>query len=36
MTDIANGTAAPRWYEGDYFGAAFAPTAPKAPKPKAR
>lgn len=33
---IANGTAAPRWYEGDYFGAAFAPTAPKAPKPVAR
>ncbi|OYZ13890.1 MAG: hypothetical protein B7Y35_08665 [Sphingomonadales bacterium 28-64-96] len=33
---IANGKAAPRWYDGDYFGTAFAPTAPKAPKPKAR
>jgi Zn-dependent M28 family amino/carboxypeptidase len=33
---IANGKAAPRWYEGDYFGTAFAPAAPKAPKPKAR
>ncbi|WP_164156556.1 M28 family metallopeptidase [Sandarakinorhabdus rubra] len=29
---IADATAAPRWYEGDYFGTAFAPTAPKAPK----
>jgi Zn-dependent M28 family amino/carboxypeptidase len=33
---IANGRTAPRWYEGDYFGTAFAPAAPKAPKPKAR
>lgn len=30
---LANAKAAPRWYEGDYFGTAFAPTAPKAPKP---
>lgn len=33
---LANGNAAPRWYEGDYFGTAFAPEAPKAPKPKPR
>ena len=31
---IANGKTAPRWVEGDYFGTAFAPTAPKAPKPR--
>lgn len=30
---LANAKAAPRWYEGDYFGTAFAPNAPKAPKP---
>ena len=30
---IANAKAAPRWYEGDYFGTAFAPDAPKARKP---
>ena len=29
---LANAPAAPRWYEGDYFGNAFAPAAPKAPK----
>ncbi len=33
---IANGRTAPRWYEGDYFGTAFAPNSPKAPKPKTR
>lgn len=33
---IANGRTAPRWYEGDYFGTAFAPNAPKATKPKPR
>lgn len=33
---LANAPSAPRWYEGDYFGTAFAPDAPKAPKPKAR
>jgi hypothetical protein len=31
---LANAKAAPRWYEGDYFGTAFAPAAAKAPKPK--
>ena len=31
---LANAKAAPRWYEGDYFGTAFAPNAPKAPKPR--
>jgi Zn-dependent M28 family amino/carboxypeptidase len=30
---LANAKAAPRWYEGDYFGNAFAPGAPKAKKP---
>jgi Zn-dependent M28 family amino/carboxypeptidase len=30
---LANGKAAPRWYEGDYFGNAFAASAPKAKKP---
>lgn len=29
---LANGRSAPRWYEGDYFGTAFAPGAPKAAK----
>jgi Zn-dependent M28 family amino/carboxypeptidase len=33
---LANAKAAPRWYEGDYFGTAFAPNAPKAPKSVAR
>lgn len=33
---LANANAAPRWYEGDYFGTAFAPEAPKAPKPAGR
>jgi hypothetical protein len=31
---VANARTAPRWYDGDYFGNAFAPTAPKAPKPR--
>ncbi|OYQ29393.1 hypothetical protein CHU93_07800 [Sandarakinorhabdus cyanobacteriorum] len=30
---LANAKAAPRWYEGDYFGNAFAAGAPKAKKP---
>jgi Zn-dependent M28 family amino/carboxypeptidase len=30
---LANAKAAPRWYEGDYFGTAFAPAAAKAKKP---
>jgi Zn-dependent M28 family amino/carboxypeptidase len=30
---LAGAKAAPRWYQGDYFGTAFAPNAPKAPKP---
>jgi len=30
---LADGKAAPQWYAGDYFGTAFAPTAPKAPLP---
>ena len=29
---LADAKAAPRWYEGDYFGTAFAPGAPKAAK----
>ncbi|WP_439547244.1 M28 family peptidase [Sandarakinorhabdus sp.] len=29
---LADAKAAPRWYEGDYFGTAFAPAAAKAPK----
>lgn len=36
IRQIANGKTAPRWYEGDYFGTAFAPNAPKAAKPKVR
>ncbi|WP_372916278.1 M28 family peptidase, partial [Sandarakinorhabdus sp.] len=32
---LANAPSAPRWYEGDYFGTAFAPGALKAPKLKA-
>ncbi len=31
---LANAPTAPRWYEGDYFGTAFAAAAPKAPQPK--
>jgi len=30
--DLADADDAPRWYEGDYFGALFAPSAPKAKK----
>jgi hypothetical protein len=29
---LADAPTAPRWYAGDYFGTAFAPDAPKAPK----
>ncbi|PZN92355.1 MAG: peptidase M28 [Alphaproteobacteria bacterium] len=29
---IADGAERPRWYQGDYFGATFAPGAPKAPR----
>lgn len=29
---LADAPEAPRWYEGDYFGNAFAPKAPKAPR----
>jgi Peptidase family M28 len=32
IRSLANARQAPRWYEGDYFGTAFAPEAPKAPK----
>jgi Zn-dependent M28 family amino/carboxypeptidase len=28
--DLANAPERPRWYNGDYFGNAFAPSAPKA------
>lgn len=31
--EIADGTARPRWYEGDYFGSTFAPDAPKVARP---
>lgn len=34
IRQIASGKTAPRWYEGDYFGTAFAPDAPKAKRPK--
>jgi len=30
--EIADAAERPRWYEGDYFGATFAPSAPKAPR----
>jgi hypothetical protein len=30
--DAANATERPLWYEGDYFGARFAPDAPKKPR----
>jgi len=33
---LANAPSAPRWYDGDYFGTAFAPTAPKARPPAKR
>ncbi|MBU6165714.1 MAG: M28 family peptidase [Alphaproteobacteria bacterium] len=33
IRNLANAKAAPRWYQGDYFGTAFAPDAPKAKKP---
>lgn len=32
--DIADAPQAPRWYQGDFFGDAFAPDRPKADKPK--
>lgn len=31
--DLADAPERPRWYQGDYFGNAFAPAAPKAPRP---
>lgn len=31
--EVADAAEAPRWYQGDFFGDAFAPGAPKAPKP---
>lgn len=31
--DLADAPERPRWYQGDYFGNAFAPGAPKAAKP---
>lgn len=34
IRSLANARAAPRWIAGDYFGTAFAPDAPKAPKPR--
>ncbi|WP_156255106.1 M28 family peptidase [Sandarakinorhabdus oryzae] len=34
IRNLANAPTAPRWYQGDYFGTAFAPNAPKAPKPR--
>ena len=34
--EIADASEAPRWYRGSFFGAAFAPDAPKAPPPPRR
>lgn len=32
--EIADADQAPRWYQGNFFGNTFAPSAPKAPQPK--
>lgn len=34
ILEVANDRAAPRWYQGDFFGRTFAPNSPKAPLPQ--
>jgi Zn-dependent M28 family amino/carboxypeptidase len=34
--EIADGATRPRWYQGDYFGTTFAPTAPAVARPTAQ
>jgi Zn-dependent M28 family amino/carboxypeptidase len=35
-SEIADGATRPRWYQGDYFGTTFAPTAPAVARPTAQ